>query len=186
MGEKKHISTWFEVRILVFLLAGIILATLAGFAAFFSFFGKPFGSSFSNTIYALKHLREYIFPVVTFVFLVFTASASIVVLVVATFALHKVAGPTVRLEKIFESMKMGEYHEEINLRKGDELSSLSDVLTRLNKKLGEERRSILKNLRDVERIIYSVLGGDSSDVRISDLERKIAEIEEIAGRYVKN
>lgn len=52
---------------------------------------------------------------------------------------HRIAGPIFRIENYIDKLMSGDYSQDLTLRKGDELQSIADKLSKLSQKLRKDK-----------------------------------------------
>ncbi|RMG58489.1 MAG: hypothetical protein D6713_07595 [Deltaproteobacteria bacterium] len=179
MTETRSLR--FEVKILALVVGGVFLSSLVAGGAFLVFFGRPFSTSFTDTLHTLKHLKEFLFPIVTFALLVFLLVSSLLIFLVSIFSLHRIAGPTVRIERVIEGMERGDFQESVSLRKGDELRGFARTLEEVNRKAHRDRLKLREAgerlMREMDLLRESP-GDEESREKLMGILR---ELEEAAG-----
>jgi hypothetical protein len=95
------------LRFLVQLSAVFAFGALLLFATLFLFLSRPIQGDYSSVFFALRHLTEFALPMVSFSALVYVLLVCGAIAVVCVYAIHKVAGPIYRMERVIETYLAG-------------------------------------------------------------------------------
>lgn len=146
---ERDFKLRFGVKFCLLTIIGMLALTL------FIFFvtSENLDGSYRNAIVTIYKLKINIFP------LLFSSFYSIVILVVITAAMvvistlfsHKMAGPMVHLEKGLEVIGSGDLTYSSRLRKGDQLTAISEEMNSMVRSLNHKVRSSREALEKVKR-----------------------------------
>ncbi len=153
---SRYVEIAFIFRNLVLFGAALLLACALAYFLLYSALAVNLGSSFSEAFYTLKGLYQKMGLLVWFSVVLYGIVAAVLILVVALFATHKVAGPLFRLEMLIDEALRGRIPRKVCFRQTDQIQPLADAQGRLFAVYGgredrlavllgeaEERRSVL-------------------------------------------
>lgn len=145
----------YQVRFLVWL--ALIFAGGAGllFLALFLFFSRPLEGGYGEVFAALYNLPSFLFPVIVTSVAAFVLIVSGAVVVACVFALHKVAGPLYRMERMLEEFVSGSPIRAVFFRDGDQIAPMAGVFNGFVASLRAKRQAISASLDRAEAVMPS-------------------------------
>lgn len=164
----------FLLRLALIVAAGASLLYLTLFAVF----SRPVAGDYGSVFYALRHLAVFLFPLIAFSVLVYTLLVCGATAVLCVYALHKIAGPLYRMERIVETYAAGESVRPVFFRQGDQAIVLAQAFNEFVGRLREDRQRAQESVEKAER----ALGLDPAAAR-EETARAMAEVEAALARY---
>ena len=120
-------------------------------------------TSFENLRLVIKSTADYILPAVLSSSIVVIAIIGAATVFVTLFTSHKIAGPLYRIEKDIREVASGNLSQEFNLRQGDEIRPIAEILSTMVRFLRGEVNSLKKAITELEML--SVEKGASQEIR---------------------
>lgn len=116
---KRRHTTVFAARFWVRLSAFSAVACLIAVVFMRWVFWRDLGTQYAKAFYTLKSMVSYLVPTLALSLLLTLLVASVLVMISAVFASHKVAGPLFRLQRVGDYLGRKTLIGEIHLREGD-------------------------------------------------------------------
>lgn len=142
----------YQFRFLLLLSFIFAFGALLLFAVLFLFFSRPLEGNYSSVFFALRHLTEFAFPIVSFSALVYILLVCAATAVLCVYALHKVAGPLFRMTRVTEGFLSGDAVRPVSFREGDQAAVLATAFNAFLSRLQEDRRAWLSAMERAEEI----------------------------------
>lgn len=141
--EKVRITeggygTRFLAKLAVTVAAGLSLA----FYTLFLLFSRPLKGGYSSAYQALNSLTEpwLLLPIVGLPVLVYALVVCVVTVVLCIYAIHKVAGPLYRMDRVVDNYISGDPIRAVFFRQGDQGAILADVFNAFVARIREDRK----------------------------------------------
>jgi hypothetical protein len=150
--EPRVAERGYLFRFLLQLSAVFAFGALLLFAILFLFFSRPIQGDYSSVFFALRHLTEFALPMVAFSALVYVLLVCGATAVVCVYAIHKIAGPIYRMERVIETYMAGDPVRPVNFRRGDQATVLAKAFNGYLDRVRGDRREWLGIMERAERI----------------------------------
>lgn len=147
---KRQVSIGYHVRWIVGFTLIVLSSSLALVWWLKRLLDHTLDTGFSQTFYALKNFQKILLPAIGFSVVLYVILVSFIVLLLAVFTSHRIAGPLFRLEKIVAALKCGELNFSSQLRKGDQISGLAAGLGSIRESLVSELQPLGPALQRIE------------------------------------
>ncbi|MBI5420647.1 MAG: hypothetical protein HZA60_11205 [Deltaproteobacteria bacterium] len=168
----------YRARFLLRLSLIVALGTVLLFATLFAVFSSPLSGDYEGVFFALRHLAAFLFPIIAFSFLVYTLLVCGATAVLCVYALHKVAGPLYRMERVAESYVSGNPVPRVVFRQGDQGAALAEAFNDFVARLRGDRHELAEAMERAE----GAFPGDPPASR-AEMERCLGEITTLLSRY---
>ncbi len=165
-------------RFLLQLSAVFALGALLLFATLFFFFSRPIQGDYSSVFYALRHLTEFALPMVSFSALVYVLLVCGATAVVCVYAIHKVAGPIYRMERVIETCLADNPVGTVSFRKGDQATILATGFNGFLDCLRKDRQEWLGVMERAEE-----LGRKDPAAAPEEMGKVVAELSRSVSKY---
>ncbi len=169
-GTLQGPSRVLDGKIQARFLWGLVLALLAGtvllFVALHAVLAKPLPPTYAGTFFALRHQESSIFVILVLSVTVYVLVVSAAIAVQCIMALHRVAGPLYRMERILQALDAGVPVAAVFFRRGDQAGGLDRAFNGFLARLREDRRKAMSILEEAERLSLQ----DESTHRAARLE----------------
>jgi hypothetical protein len=180
MPEKVRITeggygSSFLVKLALTVALGISLV----FGALYVLFSRPLKGGYGSAYQALNSLTEpwLLLPIVGLPVLVYALFVCIVTVILCVYAIHKVAGPLYRMDRVVDNFISGEPIRAVFFRQGDQAAVLADVFNAFVGRLREDR----KGAQDAMARAEGAPGADPVAVRTG----KVAAAAEVGKRMAR-
>ncbi len=148
------------------------------FLALFIVLSRPFPGDYPAVFLALRESPAFLLPVLTYAGLVYILLVSMTTTVLCVYALHKIAGPLYRMERVIESYLAGEAVRPAFFREGDQVMELAAAFNGFVARLREDRQKWLGLMAHAERLCFQ----DRATCRL-EMEKALAELEILVAKY---
>ncbi|MBI5905472.1 MAG: hypothetical protein HZB86_07965 [Deltaproteobacteria bacterium] len=177
-GTAPLLDRGYRFRFILKLCVNFAAGVVVLFGILYYGLSRPLAEDYSGVFHALRNLTTFLRPmiatsVLAYVLLVCGATGALCV-----YALHKVAGPLYRMERVMEGYRAGEPTRTVSFRDGDQIAPLATAFNAWTGKLRQDRQRWLSVLEGAER---ASLGDEST--RKARMEAALREIEADLGRY---
>jgi nitrogen fixation/metabolism regulation signal transduction histidine kinase len=153
MNENdKIVNVRYQLNLLIKLCAVLIISSIASGLIFYNIVNYDVGASYTNTRFAIKSVKDFMFPSLWFSITIFTLLLSLGTIIISTLVSHSVAGPLYRLEKTFEDFKSGNFYE-IKLRPKDQVKKLVDLLNTFVASLSNNFSEAKRHSQNIKELI---------------------------------
>jgi hypothetical protein len=139
---------------------------------------RPLSDDYAGVFHALRNLTTFLRPMIATSVLVYVLLVCGATGALCVYALHKVAGPLYRIERVLEGYRAGEPTRTVSFRDGDQIGPLAAAFNAWIGKLRQDRQRWLAVLEGAER---ASLGDEAT--RRARMEAALKEIEADLGRY---
>lgn len=146
------IEARYEIRFLLRLWLLLAAGALFLFLALFTVISRKLSGDYPNIFYALRHIAEFLLPVVAVSVLAYVLLLCGAIAILCAHALHKVAGPLYRLERVLEGCVAGEPVKPVFLRQGDQMQPLARDFNRFVARLREDRTRWVGVMEHADRL----------------------------------
>ncbi|MCL5884113.1 MAG: hypothetical protein M1377_01970 [Deltaproteobacteria bacterium] len=174
----RIVERGYQFRFLLLLAFIFAFGAFFLFLAFFVVFSRPLVGDYAGVFYALRHLSSFILPVVSFAVLAYVLLVCGVTVVLCIFALHKVAGPLYRMERVAEGFLAGAPTRAVFFRRGDQAAAMAETFNGFLVALREDRQKMLAAMEQAERLCLQ----DAATCR-AEMERALSRVVSILSRY---
>lgn len=177
-GQAPVVSAEFRKR---FLVALALIHALGGgflYLALYFALSRPFEGDFSAVFAALRHHASFIIPVLTYAGAVYVFLVSLATTVLCVRALHKIAGPLYRMERVLDSYLAGEAVKPAFCRKGDQVTALAASFNGFIARFRDDRQTWLGKMSHAERLCFQ----DRATCR-TEMGRVLEEMESLLAKY---
>jgi hypothetical protein len=166
----------FLLKLAVTVAAGLTLI----FGTLYLLFSRPLQGGYGSAYAALNSLTEpwLLLPIVGLPVLVYALLVCIVTAVLCVYALHKVAGPLYRMDRIVDVYVSGEPVRAVFFRQGDQAAVLADTFNAFVARLREERKGWQDLLAGAEHA-----GGSDAAAQRAKVREAAAEIGKRLSKY---
>ena len=173
---EGQFGTRFLVKLAVTVAGGLSLV----FGALYLFFSRPLRGGYGSAYQALNSLTEpwLLLPIVGLPVLVYALVVCIVTVVLCVYAIHKVAGPLYRMDRVVDNFISGEPIRAVFFREGDQAAVLADVFNAFVARLREDR----KGCQDLIARAESDFARNPAAVRV-EMVKAAAEIGKRMAKY---
>jgi hypothetical protein len=131
-------GTAFLAKLAVTVAAGLSLA----FYTLYLLFSRPLRGGYGSAYQALNSLTEpwLLLPIVGLPVLVYALVVCVVTVVLCVYAIHKVAGPLYRMDRVVDNYISGDPIRAVFFRQGDQGAILADVFNAFVARLRDDRK----------------------------------------------
>ncbi len=166
----------YGTRFLVKLALTVGLGLSLVFGALYLLFSRPLEGGYGSAYAALQNLTQpwLLLPIVGLPVLVYALVVCIVTVVLCVYAIHKVAGPLYRMDRVVDNFISGEPIRAVFFRDGDQAAILADVFNAFVARLRDDRKACQ------ELMVRAESGLDR------DPERAVAEMAKAAGEIARH
>ena len=166
---QLYIGDTFQKKFVIkFCLIVIASAMLIG-ALIFYFTQNSTTVAIENTKVVVKPTSDFILPVLSGTVLIVSFFSAIVILAVALYVSHRIAGPLYRIEKEIALIKGGDLTRHFSIRQKDQLQTLARHLDEMTQALEERHVEIKNKLNFISNFLdeknFHVKGEDSRKLR---------------------
>ncbi len=172
------IERGYQFRMLLLLAFVFAFGAFFLVLAFFLVFSRPLAGDYASVFYALRHLASFILPIISFAVLVYVLLVCGLTAILCVFALHKVAGPLYRMERVSEGFLAGAPTMPIFFRRGDQAGAMAEAFNAFMAALREDRQKMLGVMEQAERLCLQ----DAATCR-AEMEKALSGIASILSRY---
>lgn len=165
-------------RFLLQLSAVFAFGALLLFAALFLFFSRPIQGDYSSVFFALRHLTEFSLPMVSFSALVYVLLVCGATAVVCVYAIHKIAGPIYRMERVIESYIAGEPVRRVSFRQGDQATVLAESFNGFIDRVREDRQAWMEIVERADEA-----GRKNPAAAQEEMEKAVALLRKAVSKY---
>lgn len=148
------------------------------FLGMFLVFSQPFSGDYAGVFYALRHLAAFLLPIIAFATLVYVLLVCVATAILCIYAIHKVAGPLYRMERVLESYIAGDPVKTVFFRQGDQLPALAAAFNAFADRLRKERQECLGLMEHAERLRLR----DEAECR-AGMRNALVEMETLLAKY---
>jgi len=142
----------YQFRFLLLLVLVFAWGAFVLFCAFLAAFSRPLTGDYASVFFALRHLSSFVWPIISFAAVVYVLLVCAVTAVLCIFALHKVAGPIYRMERVAEAFLAGAPVGPVFFRRGDQAAALAEAFNAFLAALREDRRRMLAEMDEADRL----------------------------------
>ena len=166
----------FLVKLALTVGAGLSLV----FGALYLLFSRPLDGGYGSAYAALQNLTQpwLLLPIVGLPVLVYALVVCIVTVVLCVYAIHQVAGPLYRMDRVVDNYISGEPIRAVFFREGDQAAILADVFNAFVGRLREDR----KGCQDLMTRAESDFAGDRAAAR-AEMAKATAEVGKRMSKY---
>lgn len=180
--KKYFLSRSIQPRLLLgFAVLVLILVVIAG-GLFYVLANRELSAEYYKAHSTLKHVMQNLLPWLLLVNL----AGILVVLFLAIFYTHRIAGPAYRIQQDLRKIGQGSLTTRVRTRRKDQLKGLESEVNRVVQELEQgilqAKESLLKlegNLADLERAAGT---GEVTPIRLQQLVREIRSCQEEISR----
>lgn len=169
--DGRPVDGGYRMRFLLKLSLIVALGTLMLFGTLFAVFSRPLAGDYGDTYAALQQLATFLFPIIAFSVLFYTLLVCGATAVLCVYALHKVAGPLYRMERVLDNYQSGEPIRPVFFRDGDQGAGMADAFNHFVMRLREERNDWLGRMDRAEKAFPA-----GSPAARGEMARALAEI----------
>ncbi|HEY3490559.1 MAG TPA: hypothetical protein VGK27_10630 [Candidatus Deferrimicrobiaceae bacterium] len=169
-------GTRFLVKLAITVAGGLTLV----FGSLYLLFSRPLRGGYGSAYQALNSLTEpwLLLPIVGLPVLVYALVVCIVTVVLCVYAIHKVAGPLYRMDRVVDNYVSGEPIRAVFFRQGDQAAVLADVFNAFVARLREDRQGC----QDLMARAESDFARDPAAAR-AEMAKAAAEIGKRTAKY---
>lgn len=166
----------FLVKLALTVAAGLTLV----FGALYVLFSRPLKGGYGSAYQALNSLTEpwLLLPIVGLPVLVYALVVCVVTVVLCVYAIHKVAGPLYRMDRVVDNYVSGEPIRAVFFRQGDQAAILADVFNAFVARLRDDRKACQERMARAEELL-----GRDPDAARADMIRAASEIGKRMEKY---
>jgi hypothetical protein len=141
-GKVRVTEGSYGTRFLVKLAAAVALGLSLAFGVLYMLFSRPLKGGYGSAYQALNSLTEpwLLLPIVGLPVLVYSLVVCVVTVVLCVYAIHKVAGPLYRMDRVVDNFISGEPIRAVFFRQGDQAAILADVFNAFVARLRDDRK----------------------------------------------
>jgi hypothetical protein len=131
----------YGTRFLVKLALTVALGFTMVFGTLYLLFSRPLEGGYGSAYAALQNLTQpwLLLPIVGLPVLVYALVVCVVTVVLCVYAIHKVAGPLYRMDRVVDNYISGDPIRAVFFRQGDQGAVLADVFNAFVARLREDR-----------------------------------------------
>lgn len=130
-----------------------------------------------NSRVLAKKTGDFIFPIMIQTLFIVSVFSAVSVALLTMYTSHKIAGPLFRIKREVEAMEKGDLKVGFRIRKDDQLQELAEALRRLAGSQREKHSRLNIKVKELEDMFLA------SGNQNSDIEKKLAEIEDVLGYF---
>lgn len=176
--DSVIIEGGFQFRFLLRLCLLFAVGTVLLFLGLFAVFSRKMSGDYPSVFYALRHFTEFLFPIVAISVLAYVLFLCGATAVLCVYALHKVAGPLYRMERVIEGYVAGDPVQPVFFRQGDQVHPLARDFNRFVARLREDRIRWAGVLEHAERLCLQ----DQATCR-AEMEKALGKLETHISQY---
>jgi methyl-accepting chemotaxis protein len=155
-GASRRPSRVADRELQVRFLSGLVLVLLFGvfflYLALYVVFAKPFPAAYAGIFSALRRQADGLALVLGISVAGHAVVVSAAILVLCVLALHRLAGPLSRMERVLDRLEAGDPAAAVFFRRGDQAGGLDRAFNGFLDRLREDRRRGLAILEEAERL----------------------------------
>jgi len=141
------------------------------------FSSRTLTTSFENSRLVIKSTADYLLPGLLFsgiiVGLITAAATSIVIL----FMTHRLAGPVYRFEKYIETIGLGDFSQDLKIRKKDQFQNLVTSFNKMTKDVRAQLLKIIELSNKLDSLIEELAVTSRDDMPLrKDIEKIVSEL----------
>lgn len=140
-GPRKRkvyfIDKDFQAKFIIKFCLIVVLAGLLTIGLLYLLSAKSTTVSFINSRAVVQTTKDFLLPILIQTVIVVTIIVSLVTIMVALLASHKIAGPLYRFKKVIEKLGEGDFSSDFKIRKMDQLQDIAEMF---NKSIGKTRQ----------------------------------------------
>ncbi len=144
VGYRKR----FLLKLCGIIAGGAVLLYLALLAIF----SRPLTGDYRSVFYALRHMAGFLWPILALAVLAFVLLVCAATAVVCIYALHKVAGPLYRRERVLDDTVDGKTVKAVFFRAGDQAMLVAEAFTAFVGALRTERQGWIARMERAESL----------------------------------
>ncbi len=131
----------FQARFLLLLSFVFVFGAFFLFVVLFATFSRPIPGDYASVFYALRHLSAFILPVIGLAVLAYVLLVCAVNAVLCILAMHKIAGPLYRMDRVIDAFTAGEPVGRVAVRDGDQGWALAEAFNGFTARLRDDLRA---------------------------------------------
>lgn len=139
----------FAVRFAVLVLVSFLLFGLT----LFILFNHGLGTNYADHVATLSGLRQKIPAVIALTVLLEAVAVSVILLLLALFWAHAVAGPLLRVTRMLGAPDPGKAEGDIVFRQTDQLHRLAEVIRGFQQSGRSRAQALARQLAEAEKIV---------------------------------
>ncbi len=167
----------YQRRFLLRLCGSIAAGAVLLYLGLLAVFSRPLAGDYRSVFFALRHLAVFLWPILALAVLAFVLLVCAATAVVCVYALHKVAGPLYRMERVLDEFVDGEAVKPVFFRAGDQVAVVADAFNALVAALRADRQDWIARMERAERLCLL----DEATCRAE----RAKSLEEIAARLAR-
>lgn len=190
-GQRKSVmidtnyTLIFAVYFLAVAFAGFFLLALS----LLFLLNRKLGISYLNDITTLSDLQEKLPMIVLVTGVVQAAMSCLVMFLLSLLWAHAVAGPLIRVRRLLEMMRHGQWMDNIAFRRDDQLHELAEVVRNCQSSCQDRREEFISYVQQAEHIraecelaaLSSEMDSQLSD-RIKNLKKVYLNIKQLLAK----
>ncbi len=177
-GHDAPLEAEFKKRFLLLMTFIHVFGGVFFFLALFIILSRPFPGDYAVVFLALRHLPDFLVPVLTYAGLACILLVSMATTVLCIYTLHRIAGPLYRMERVIESYLAGEAVRPAFFRDGDQVKSLASSFNGFIGRLRDDRQKWLGIMGHADRLCLQ----DRATCRL-EMEKALAELQLLMAKY---
>ncbi|HEY5765456.1 MAG TPA: hypothetical protein VIS30_05455 [Candidatus Deferrimicrobiaceae bacterium] len=178
MTDPVFFGNRYQAKFLLRLALLLALGTSFLYLVLFAVFSRSLAGDFSSVFHGLRHFTEFLFPILAVSVLAFVLLVCGAVAVLCVYALHKVAGPIYRMERVLEGYLAGDPVRPVFFRQRDQAHPLAAEYNAFVAVLREDRKRWAAVLEHADRLCLQ----DQATCR-AEMEKALAELESLLSKY---
>lgn len=144
------VSLGFQLSYVLRLGLAIFLGSVAAGAIVYVLLAETLGN-YGQSITIISETRESVLGAALLSGLAQVTFTGLIVIVLALFASHKVAGPATRVVRSFRELAKGQLPGPAKFRKGDQVGKLESQFNRVSQMLFQRHESLVQSVKEIEQ-----------------------------------
>jgi len=142
--------------------------------------------SIINSRVVVNTAADFILPLLAQTVIIVTVLIAIATIIVTLFVSHKIAGPLYRFKKVMEAMGEGDFLNQVNIRKGDQLQDLAKIFDSMIAKNRAKIKALKADLGVFSEKLGRISESEVSEHKrpyLNELKRISAEIDRLINYF---
>lgn len=138
----KNFQTKFILKFCILVALGGLLTI--GILYFWA--GEASTVSIVNSRVQVRSTADFILPILIQTVIIVLIIVSLSAIIVTLFVSHKISGPLYRLKGTMENLESGDFAEDFNIRRNDQLQNIAVTFDNMIKKIREALKGLKENV----------------------------------------
>lgn len=183
MKDEKIIKLDYQIKAVLKFCFSFLIAVAISIIVIYFRMEETLGKNYYDVLNTLMIKKQLLLLSVVSGVLFLLGEGIVCAILILIFVSHKIAGPFFRLEKIFESLGLGDLTILIRLRANDQLRPLADILNNMISAIKDKVKAVKESIPKLDGVIGRLKGSVESGLTdielkgaVKDLEREISDL----------